>query len=89
MNGKVLLECNVSSNPLSTIIWYHDGKPIETNISSSKKNEQASHLTVNIDSNSKFGAYKCQANNTLGSDEKVITLLEERKYIFCSDFYSE
>ena len=67
---------------MSTIIWYHEGKPIKTNITSSKKNEQASHLIVYIDSLSKFGAYKCQANNTHGLDEKVIDIIEERKCIF-------
>lgn len=88
INDTVELICNVSSNPDSSISWFHDDKlikqttPLESlnSITDRKLGDSVlSKLSAQIKSKSEYGHYRCQAINNFGISQKAIELKEKSK----------
>ena len=59
---------------------------IGTNNSYSSKTEEFFHfltnIVIDIKSNSQFGKYKCEADNTHGTDEQVIRVIQKSNLFY-------
>lgn len=66
----IILDCNVTSKPLSAINWFKNGNPLDQNndiIISSFGINQSSRLTIYNSSITDQGLYQCNATNSVGS----------------------
>uniref|UniRef100_A0A670YKD5 Myosin light chain kinase, smooth muscle n=1 Tax=Pseudonaja textilis TaxID=8673 RepID=A0A670YKD5_PSETE len=75
---KLVLQCQVSSDPLATIIWTLDGKVIKSSkfIVLSQEGSLCS-LTIDKAFPEDEGQYKCIAENTAGRSECICSVLVE------------
>ena len=66
----IILDCNVTSKPLSTITWFKNGNQLNQNDNikiSSFKIYRNSRLTIHNSSLDDQGLYQCKATNDVGS----------------------
>uniref|UniRef100_A0A670YKA8 Myosin light chain kinase, smooth muscle n=1 Tax=Pseudonaja textilis TaxID=8673 RepID=A0A670YKA8_PSETE len=82
---KLVLQCQVSSDPLATIIWTLDGKVIKSSkfIVLSQEGSLCS-LTIDKAFPEDEGQYKCIAENTAGRSECICSVLVEGNCTFFS-----
>ncbi|KAL5281155.1 hypothetical protein ACFFRR_004894 [Megaselia abdita] len=82
IDGNANLTCEVDSEPISLITWYHNTKrllPVKDKFYSIHDESSKSTIEINVKDKQHFGEYVCKANNSRGSIDRMINLNEGRK----------
>lgn len=63
-NGSAILECNATSNPISSVTWLKDGSPINSypNVTVASKSYIYSRITISQLTWNDQGWYQCRYN---------------------------
>merc|ERR1711971_491546 len=73
--GKVILACDIKSEPESRVAWYHNGLHLNPSLGVSLRNKESLYsLVVEGDVKDVVGEYKCRAENRLGAGEQVLQI---------------
>jgi len=76
--GKVILTCDIKSEPESRVAWYHNGLHLNPSLGVSMGNQDSLYnLVVEGDVRDVVGEYKCRAENRLGAGEKIMIVRGE------------
>jgi len=76
--GKVILTCDIKSEPESRVAWYHNGLHLNPSLGVSMGNQESLYnLVVEGDVRDVVGEYKCRAENRLGAGEKIMIVRGE------------
>lgn len=76
--GKLSLICDIKSEPVSRVAWYHNGLHINPSLGISMGNQESLYkLVVEGDVRDVVGEYKCRAENRLGAGEQVMQVKGE------------
>jgi len=87
-NGKlVIMTCTVKADPAPSIVWYHEGKVVESSskvtIKIEKKGElHYIRLELKDPGKEDSGLYKCNIKNQFGELNANLTLNIESKWWF-------
>merc|ERR1711971_402974 len=76
--GKIILTCDVKSEPESRVAWYHNGAHLNPSLGIYMGNQESLYnLVVEGDVKDVVGEYKCRAENRLGAGEQVMQVRGE------------
>merc|ERR1711971_752410 len=81
--GKIILTCDVKSEPESRVAWYHNGAHLNPSLGIYMGNQESLYnLVVEGDVREVVGEYKCRAENRLGAESKSCKSVESQVSIW-------
>ncbi|KAJ6649771.1 Limbic system-associated membrane protein, partial [Pseudolycoriella hygida] len=74
--GVVNLTCEAEAEPAADFTWYRHNKKLNPKVHLIHSQGHESILQILVNDSKAFGDYKCKAENSLGTLERIITLTE-------------